>query len=50
MEKTEMIHKLSERAREVAESLQELETQFNKKKEEFLKLQGALEALQQLQE
>lgn len=45
-----MIQKLSERAREVADSLRELELQFNQKKEEFLKLQGALEALQTLQE
>lgn len=44
-----MIEKLTERAKEIAEVLQSLEQQFNQKKEEFLKIQGALEALQQLE-
>jgi hypothetical protein len=48
MEKDEMITTLEERARKVAEELKALELQFNVKKEEFLKLQGALEALQEL--
>lgn len=45
-----MIQKLTERAKEVADALRELENQFNQKKEEFLKLQGALEALQTLED
>lgn len=45
-----MISSLTEKATEVANSLRELESQFNQKKEEFLKLQGALEALQALEE
>lgn len=45
-----MIQNLTERAKEVANTLRELEAQFNQKKEEFLKLQGALEALQSLED
>lgn len=45
-----MIEKLTERARELAKDLQNLEAQFNLKKEEFLKVQGALEALQELKD
>lgn len=45
-----MIEQLMERAKGVAEELKILESQFNQKKEEFLKLQGALEALQNLKE
>jgi len=48
MEKDEMIATLEERARKIAEELKALELQFNIKKEEFLKLQGALEALREL--
>lgn len=43
-----MIEKLNERAKELKEELMNIEAQFNIKKEEFLKVQGALEALQAL--
>ncbi len=39
---------LSERAETLREELMEHEKQFNIKKEEFLKIQGALEAIQQM--
>jgi len=50
MEKDEMINVLIERAKVLAESLKDLEAQFNVKKEEYLKVQGALEALRELKE
>ena len=45
-----MTEKLTQRAKELKEELLNIETQFNVKKEEFLKVQGALEALQALTE
>ena len=50
MEKTEMNEKLNKRAQELKEELINIEAQFNIKKEEFLKVQGALEALDALSE
>ena len=43
-----MTEKLTQRAQELKEELMSIENQFNVKKEEFLKVQGALEALQAL--
>jgi len=43
-----MKEKLTQRAQELKEELISIETQFNIKKEEFLKVQGALEALEAL--
>lgn len=43
-----MFEKLTERALELGQALREIENQFNSKKEEYLKVQGALEALQEL--
>jgi len=48
MEKTEMKEKLVKRAQELKEELMNIENQFSLKKEEFLKVQGALEALEAL--
>lgn len=45
-----MVETLTERAKTIAETLKDLELQFNLKKEEFLRIQGALEALQELEE
>lgn len=45
-----MTEKLTSRAMELGKELQEIEAQFNVKKEEFLKIQGALEALQELKD
>lgn len=41
-----MATQLTERAETLREELIELERQFNMKKEEFFKVQGALEAIQ----
>lgn len=43
-----MFETLSQKALELSKTLRELESEFNLKKEEFLKIQGALEALQAL--
>ena len=43
-----MIDDLTERGIKVRDELVELEKKFNTKKEEFLKIQGALEALYEL--
>lgn len=43
-----MTEKLTERAKLLKEDLMNIEAQFNLKKEEFLKVQGALEALEAL--
>jgi len=48
MEKTEMTEKLTERAKGLKEELLNIEAQFSIKKEEFIKVQGALEALEAL--
>ncbi len=42
----QMSAQLTERAEALREELIELERQFNVKKEEFFKVQGALEAIQ----
>lgn len=42
----QMATQLTERAESLREELIELERQFNMKKEEFFKVQGALEAIQ----
>ena len=41
---------LTKSGNELRERLLELETEFNQKKEQFLKIQGALEALSDLDE
>jgi chaperonin cofactor prefoldin len=41
-----MASELTERSETLRNELMELERQFNIKKEEFLKIQGALEAIQ----
>lgn len=43
-----MTERLTEKAKSLKEDLMNIEAQFNLKKEEFLKVQGALEALQAL--
>lgn len=45
-----MTEKLTQRAKELKDELMNIEAQFNIKKEEFLKVQGALEALEALSE
>lgn len=49
MNKKEMIESLVTQAKQLAQDLQEIERQFMAKKEQFLKVQGALEALNDLQ-
>lgn len=49
MKQDEMKEILTEKATKVRDELLSLEQEFNKKKEEFLKIQGALEALQELE-
>lgn len=41
---SELVVELTERSDKLREELMELEKKFNNKKEEFVKLQGALEA------
>lgn len=41
---TEIIDELTERSEKLREELMDMEKNFNTKKEEFIKLQGALEA------
>jgi prefoldin subunit 5 len=48
MKQQEMTEKLTEQLQSLAEELQSIERQFTAKKEQFLKVQGALEALQEL--
>ena len=48
MDATQMKETLKKSAEELRERLVELETEFNSKKEQFLKVQGALEALVEL--
>ena len=45
-----MTERLTQRVQELKEELMSIENQFNVKKEEFLKVQGAIEALQALSE
>lgn len=49
MTKEEMVKNLTEKAIQIRDELLSLEQQFNTKKEEFLKVQGALEALSVLE-
>lgn len=49
MKQDEMKGVLTERATKVRDELLAMEQEFNKKKEEFLKIQGALEALEELE-
>ena len=46
---SDMVAELTEKATTLREELMDLEKQFNIKKEEFLKIQGALEAFQIVQ-
>lgn len=48
MKHQEMTEKLTKQLQSLAEELQSLERQFVAKKEQFLKVQGALEALVEL--
>lgn len=48
MDAQKMIDDLTERGIKVRDELVEMEKTFNTKKEEFLKIQGALEALYEL--
>lgn len=48
MEASKMRETLTKRATEIRDELLEMEKTFNQKKEQFLKLTGALEALDQL--
>ena len=48
MEASKMRETLTQRATEIRDELLEMEKTFNQKKEKFLKLTGALEALDQL--
>ena len=45
-----MIELLTEKATTLRDDLVSLEQQFNQKKEEFFKVQGALEALNELED
>ena len=48
MDAKTMRESLTKSAEEIRDRLIELETEFNQKKEQFLKIQGALEALNEL--
>jgi len=48
MKQQEMTEKLTKQLQSLAEELQSLEREFVAKKEQFLKVQGALEALVEL--
>lgn len=50
MDAISMKEALLKNGEEVRQRLVELETEFNQKKEQFLKIQGALEALNELDE
>ena len=45
MEKQEMLDDLNKQAEELKEQLMQLERDFNVKKEQYIRIQGALEAL-----
>jgi hypothetical protein len=49
MKQQEMVENLTNQAKEIAEELQTLEKEFNAKKEQFIRIQGALEALNSLE-
>lgn len=48
MKSKEMIDQLTKRGTSLRNELVKMEQEFNQKKEEFLKIQGALEALYEL--
>ena len=48
MQSKEMMEQLTQRGNTLREELIKLEQEFNQKKEEFLKIQGAVEALYEL--
>lgn len=48
MHSQEMMEQLTQRGNTLREELIKLEQEFNQKKEEFLKIQGAVEALYEL--
>jgi len=50
MEKSKMTEILNEKSTTLRDELLQLEKEFNQKKEEFLKIQGALEALTELED
>ena len=50
MKQQEMIEKLTKQLQSLAEELQSLEREFVAKKEQFLKVQGALEELNKEEE
>lgn len=50
MEKETMIENLNQKSIQLREELISLEQQFNQKREEFLRVQGALEALSNLED
>ena len=49
MDAQQMKDNLTKNSEELRDRLVELETEFNQKKEQFLKVQGALEALNELE-
>lgn len=49
MKQKEMLNTLTQRATDLRDELIKMEKEFNIKKEEFLKLQGAIEALSELE-
>lgn len=48
MKQQEMQESLTKQAQEIAQELQQLEKDFNAKKEQFIRIQGALEVLREL--
>jgi hypothetical protein len=50
MKQQEMIETLTNQANELAEDLRQIEKDFNIKKEQFIRIQGALEALNSITE
>jgi len=48
MKQQEMQENLTKQAQEIAQELQQLEKDFNIKKEQFIRIQGALEVLKEL--
>jgi hypothetical protein len=50
MKQQEMVENLTNQAKEIAAELQTLEKEFNAKKDQFIRIQGALEALNSLTE
>jgi hypothetical protein len=50
MKQSEMLEVLTEKATRLRDELLTLEREFNQKKEEYLKVQGALEAITELED